>query len=99
MALDTVTGKTVWTTPRSTDYGDLDENGKPKADGDYRKAYSTPMLAEVASRTQLLSVGARAAFGYDARTGIEIWTVRHDSYNAGVKWRVYTGEGKTDEKE
>ena len=41
-ALNTSTGETVWLTERSTDYGDLDENGKPKLDGDIRKAYSTP---------------------------------------------------------
>ncbi|MCH2201147.1 MAG: PQQ-like beta-propeller repeat protein [Fuerstiella sp.] len=83
-ALDTDTGKTVWYTPRSTDYGDLDENGEPSRDGDIRKAYSTPGLVDVNGRTQLISVGSRAAFAYDADTGEEIWTIRHDDFNAAA---------------
>ncbi|MCH2210120.1 MAG: PQQ-like beta-propeller repeat protein [Fuerstiella sp.] len=83
-ALDMETGETVWSTPRSTDYGDLDENGKPARDGDIRKAYSTPGLVDVHGRTQVISVGSRAAFGYDADTGEEIWTIRHDDFNAAA---------------
>jgi outer membrane protein assembly factor BamB len=83
-ALNKSTGETVWLTPRSTDYGDLDENGKPTLDGDLRKAYSTPGLVTVNGRTQLVSVGSRAAFGYDALTGEELWTIRHDDYNAAA---------------
>jgi outer membrane protein assembly factor BamB len=85
MALDKHTGKTVWRTDRSTNYDDLDQNGKPRGDGDYRKAFSTPGLVEVAGRTQLVSVGSRAAFGYDARTGSEIWTVTHADFNAAAR--------------
>ncbi len=82
MALDTDTGRTVWRTDRSTDYGDLDENGRPIRDGDLRKAFSTPGLIRSGNRTLVVSVGARAAFAYDAETGEEVWTVRHDAYNA-----------------
>jgi len=81
-ALDINTGDTVWRTERSTDYEDLDENGRPQRDGDLRKAYGTPGLFKVNGRTQVVSVGSRAAFGYDAETGEEIWTVRHDDFNA-----------------
>ena len=42
VALDKHTGKTVWKTDRSIDFQDLDPNGKPKADGDFRKAFATP---------------------------------------------------------
>jgi outer membrane protein assembly factor BamB len=68
-ALDKRTGETVWRTDRSTDFKDLDMDGNPRLEGDYRKAYGTPGLAEVDGRTQVVSVGARAAFGYDALTG------------------------------
>ena len=85
IALHKETGTTVWRTDRSTDYGDLGPDGKPHADGDYRKAYSTPALAEVDGQWQVISVGSRAAFGYDARSGEEIWTVRHDGYNAAIR--------------
>ena len=84
IALDKHNGETVWRTDRSTDYQDLDETGRPKLDGDLRKAYGTPALIDVAGRSQLVSVGSRAAFGYDAATGREIWTVTHKDFNAAA---------------
>jgi outer membrane protein assembly factor BamB len=83
-ALDKRTGKTVWRTDRSTDYHDLGPDGKPKADGDIRKAYGTPATMDVNGHTQLVSIGSRAAFGYDAATGREIWTVTHEDFNAAA---------------
>lgn len=83
-ALDKTTGKTVWRTERSTDYGDLDADGNPKREGDLRKGYSTPALVEVAGRTQVVSIGSRAGFGYDALTGKEVWGFRHDDFNAAA---------------
>lgn len=83
-ALDKRTGNSAWRADRSTDYHDLDENGKPKLDGDLRKAYGTPAMTEVAGRTQLVSIGSRAIFGYDAETGKEIWTVTHSDFNAAA---------------
>lgn len=89
MALNKNTGKTVWRTNRSTDYGDLDENGVPKSEGDLRKAYSTPSLVEVGGRMQLVSVGSRAGFAYDALSGKEIWGFRHDDFNAAAPPSFY----------
>jgi outer membrane protein assembly factor BamB len=83
--LDANTGKTLWRTDRSTDYGDLDENGQPKREGDMRKAYCTPGFATVDGRVQVLSVGSRAMQSYDLETGKEIWMLRHGSYNAGIR--------------
>ncbi|MBI2825203.1 MAG: PQQ-binding-like beta-propeller repeat protein [Planctomycetia bacterium] len=83
-ALDKRTGKTVWRADRSTDYHDLGPDGKPKLDGDLRKAYGTPGTIDVAGRTHLVSIGSRAAFGYDAATGREIWTVTHTDFNAAA---------------
>jgi outer membrane protein assembly factor BamB len=83
-ALDKRTGKTVWRSDRSTDYHDLEPNGKPKLDGDLRKAYGTPGAIEIAGTTHLVSIGSRAAFGYDAATGREIWTVTHEDFNAAA---------------
>ncbi|QDT32588.1 outer membrane protein assembly factor BamB family protein [Thalassoglobus polymorphus] len=85
MSLNKKTGETNWRVDRSTDYDDLDENGKPKRNGDLRKAFGTPALVEVDGKTQLLSVGSRAAFGYDAKTGKELWTITHDGYNAAAR--------------
>lgn len=84
-ALDKRTGETVWRTERTTDYHDLGPDGEPIRDGDFRKAFSTPGLVEVDGRTQVVSVGSRAAFGYDARTGEELWTIEHENYNAAAR--------------
>ncbi len=83
-ALDAQTGDTVWRTGRTTDYGDLDEDGKPIRDGDLRKAYSTPGIIDIGGRTQVISGGANAAFAYDLETGREIWTIRHPGRNAAA---------------
>jgi outer membrane protein assembly factor BamB len=82
MALNKRTGETVWRTDRTTNYGDLDENGQPQREGDLRKAYSTPGVVEINGKAQIVSVGSRAAFAYDALTGKELWTIRHDDFNA-----------------
>lgn len=84
-ALDKQTGKTVWRTDRSTDYHDLDPQGKPTGEGDYRKAYATAGWTDVAGVRQVVSVGSRAAFGYEAATGQEIWTITHDDFNAAAR--------------
>ena len=81
-ALDTQTGRTVWTTPRSTQWKDVDAEGNVLRDGDYRKGYGTPILYQVNGRRQLASVGSMAAFGYTPETGEELWTVAFHGYNA-----------------
>lgn len=83
-ALNKKTGETVWTTPRTTDYGDLDKEGKPTRDGDMRKAYHTPAVFDIGGVEVLVSVGSRAAFGYEAKTGKELWTIRHGGFNAAI---------------
>jgi outer membrane protein assembly factor BamB len=83
--LDKRTGADVWLTPRSTDYHDLDQNGKPRGDGDLRKAYGTPSVTIVDGKPQLISIGSRAAFGYDVRTGTEIWMLEHENFNASAR--------------
>lgn len=73
MALDKRTGKTVWQTKRSIDFQDLDTNGKPAADGDLRKAFSTPHVVQINGRWEMISLGAKAAYAYDPLTGKELW--------------------------
>ena len=84
-ALNKDTGKTIWKTNRTTDYGDLDKDGKPEREGDNRKAYGTPSIVSVAGKDQLISVGSRAMFGYDPETGKELWTIPHANFNAAVR--------------
>jgi outer membrane protein assembly factor BamB len=74
-ALDKRTGKTIWQTKRSIDFQDLDKNGKPAAEGDLRKAFSTPHVAQINGRWELISLGAKAAYSYDPLTGKELWRV------------------------
>ena len=104
VALDKMTGKDVWKTDRTTDFKDIDEKTKkPKAEGDYRKAYTTPVVVEANGKKQLISPGARAVFGYDPNTGKEIWTVAFPGfsnasspvYKDGVTY-ISTGHGKTE---
>jgi outer membrane protein assembly factor BamB len=103
VALDKTTGVTVWKTDRTADWDDLDENGKPRDEGDLRKAYSTPLVVDVNGTKQMLSVGAKAVYGYDPTTGREIWKVRTPGfsgaaspiYGRGLAYMV-TGFGKTE---
>jgi outer membrane protein assembly factor BamB len=83
-ALDKKNGKSVWKTARTTDYGDLDKDGHPTRDGDMRKAYHTPAVFEIGGKEVLVSVGSRAAFGYEVKTGQQLWTIRHGGFNAAI---------------
>ncbi len=91
VALDTATGRTRWKTDRSTDYGDLDDDGKPRADGDFRKAFNTPFVVRAAGRLQMISPGAKAVFSYDPATGKEIWTVRYGNHSSASRTVVADG--------
>jgi outer membrane protein assembly factor BamB len=75
LALDKKTGKTVWQTKRSIDFQDLTPQGKPAADGDFRKAFATPHVAQINGRWEMISLGAKAAYSYDPFTGKELWRV------------------------
>lgn len=75
VALDKKTGRTVWKTDRSIDFKDLDANGKPSADGDFRKAFSTPHVIQQDGRSVVLSSGAKGHYAYDVATGAELWRV------------------------
>jgi outer membrane protein assembly factor BamB len=90
-ALDKTTGSTVWITPRTTDYGDLDAEGRPTRGGDMRKAYHTPLVLDLAGEKHLVSVGSRAAFGYEPATGKELWTLPHGGFNAAVRPLLHDG--------
>ena len=85
-ALDKNTGKTVWKTPRTVDFKDLGPDGKPKADGDFRKAFATPHIITVNGQPLLISLGGRAAYGYDPLTGKEKWRIdEHGSHSASTR--------------
>ena len=86
VALDKKTGKTVWKVDRSIDYKDLTADGKPEADGDWRKGFSTPHVAEVGGQPVLFSSGAKAHYAYEPRTGKEIWRFEErESHSAAAR--------------
>jgi outer membrane protein assembly factor BamB len=92
VALDTKTGATVWRKERSIDYKDLGPDGKPDSEGDWRKAFATCRVAEFNGVPQLLSQGAKAMYGYDPKTGEELWRVEErTSHSAGTRPAVGHG--------
>lgn len=112
VALDKNTGETVWRTDRSIDYQDLGPDGKPKAQGDFRKAFSTPRIASFPSpdgkggsgKPILISVGSQAFYAYDPDTGKELWRIENRASFSGTATPVIggdtvylcTGHGKTE---
>lgn len=81
VALDRETGKTIWKTPRTTDFGDLEADGKIRGAGDFRKAYSTPNFVTIGGKLQLVSPGAKACYGYDPDTGKELWKITYNGFS------------------
>jgi outer membrane protein assembly factor BamB len=104
VAMDKKTGKTVWKVDRSIDFQDIDPNtGKPQADGDWRKAFSTPRVVKFEGLPpMLLSLGSKALYAYEPNTGTELWRVEARAAHSGSatpvvgKDLVYfnTGHGK-----
>ncbi len=85
VALDKRTGKTVWKTDRTAEWNDIEADGKPRGGGDFRKAYSTPLIVTVNGAKQMISVGSKAAYGYDPLTGKEIWKIGHGDFSAAAR--------------
>jgi len=85
IALDKTTGHTVWKTDRSTVWRDLDAQGKPKREGDFRKAFCTPLVVDAGGTPLMISLGAKAAFAYDPRTGREIWKTHHTGHSSSPR--------------
>jgi outer membrane protein assembly factor BamB len=92
VALDKDSGKTVWRTPRSIDFKDLTPEGKPNGDGDFRKAFATPLIMEVQGRPLLISLGGKAAYAYEPTTGKEVWRLEH-RYSHTASTRPVVGHG------
>jgi outer membrane protein assembly factor BamB len=95
VALDKHTGKTVWKRDRNVDYG--------TADGDLKKAFSTPLVIDVDGQLQLICPCSMATLAYDPRSGKELWRIHYSSYSSTAR-PIYgdgllflnTGFGKAD---
>jgi outer membrane protein assembly factor BamB len=102
-ALDKRTGQTLWKTDRTTRWGDLRADGKPEAGGDLRKAFSTPIIIEADGKPTMISSGSKTIYGYDPRTGREVWKIFHGSHTSASRpvfaeglIMFSTGMGKTE---
>lgn len=80
VAFNKHTGDTVWRADRSVDFQDITPEGLPRADGDFRKAYCTPIITSLNGNDALISPGANATYVYNPQTGEEIW--RHTDRSA-----------------
>ncbi len=85
VALDKQTGETVWKTNRSVAWNDENVPGQMARDGDLRKAHSTPLIVTAAGKPQMISAGAKAAYGYDPRTGRELWRVQYPDWSVAPR--------------
>lgn len=74
VALNKMTGETVWKKDRNVDFG--------TTDGDAKKAYSTPLLIKADGREMLISPFASHTIAYDPKTGEPLWSVKHGGMNA-----------------
>jgi outer membrane protein assembly factor BamB len=83
-ALDARSGKTVWRTDRAIAWKDLDESGKPKREGDFRKGFATPIVIEANGRQQLISAASSTLFAYDPDSGKELWRVTNSAHTPAV---------------
>ncbi|MBU6402658.1 MAG: PQQ-binding-like beta-propeller repeat protein [Verrucomicrobia bacterium] len=92
VALDKRTGRTVWRTERSIDFKDLGPDGQPMTEGDLRKAFATPQVATFNGQPTLISLGAKAAYGYDPLSGRELWRVEERTSHSAAT-RPVAGEG------
>jgi outer membrane protein assembly factor BamB len=94
IALDKNTGKMVWKANRSIDFKDLTSEGKPQADGDWRKAFSTPLVHDFndGNGPVLISHGSKAVYAYEPLTGKELWHVEEQKTHSG-SGRPVVGHG------
>ncbi len=77
VALDKKTGRTVWKSDRTHDFG--------TDDGDQKKGFATPIVVDVSGRPQLISPAAKAVVSLDPTTGREQWRVRYEQHSAAAR--------------
>ena len=80
VALEKSTGKVRWKTDRQH-IGEDRRTGKSNVP----MAYSTPLLAEIDGRVQLLSCGSDSLVSYNPEDGSENWWFRYDGYSNGPR--------------
>lgn len=84
VALDKSTGEEVWKTIRS---------GKLRENEQLQKSYATALIVEVAGKAQVVSPSADWIYGYDARTGRELWKLPYGVLGFSNAARPVAGNG------
>jgi outer membrane protein assembly factor BamB len=82
-ALESASGETKWTTKRSVSFGFFP--------GDMRKAFSTPLIAQIDGKPQLITSGAQSAYGYEPESGKELWRLGYGGFSNAS--RPVVGQG------
>lgn len=80
LGVDLNSGKQVWKTNRPP---------IKATDGEYRKAYCTPLIVDVDGTVQAVIPGAQWVAGYDPQTGKELWRADHGSGFSVTPMPVY----------
>jgi outer membrane protein assembly factor BamB len=83
-ALDAATGTVAWRTPRS---GTLRDNP------DLKKSYGTPIVLSLGGRDVVVSPGTDWLYGYDPRSGEELWRVAYGDLGFSVVPRPVAAHG------
>ena len=83
-ALDAATGRLAWKTARS---------GALRDDPDLKKAYATPIVVRQGDCDVLVSPGADWLYGYDPKTGAELWRMSYGELGFSVVPRPVAGHG------
>ena len=84
VALNKLTGKVVWKTPRS---GTMDPNPQLK------KAYGTPLVTELGGQPTVISPGADWLYAYDPESGRELWKLSYGAQGFSIVPRPEIGHG------
>ncbi len=90
VALDKITGKTIWKKDRM----DLYETDN----GDHKKAFGTPAVFEIDGTPLLISPFAKAVIAYEPKTGKERWWIQFKQHSMANRplfdgKRVFIGTG------
>ncbi|NBU40676.1 MAG: hypothetical protein EBS51_07695 [Planctomycetia bacterium] len=84
VALDAKSGAVAWRTERS---GQMHDNVQ------FKKAYGTPLVVEQGGREVLVSPGADWLYGYDPRTGEELWKASYGVLGFSIVPRPVAAHG------
>ncbi|TWT52813.1 outer membrane biogenesis protein BamB [Rubripirellula amarantea] len=78
VSLDSATGSEQWRTPRDDQ-------------GERTFSFSTPVVINTGRRHTLVSAASHAAYGYDPKTGKQLWKVRYPNKWSVVPQPIFAG--------